>query len=137
MKKAVGFFCLAWAFSGPVWASGQSASVYIGTPSTGASYQVDNARVSVGISELSIAVDGIWNLRDITGRPEFDLFYVYAGGIWRDDRNYEWGPQLGGGLNVPLGNGNMEFFAEGGTTWYIQDDSDLRLEGKAGLRVYF
>lgn len=121
----------------PAAASEQSASVFIGTPAAGASYQSGNIRASVGISELLLSVDGVWNLGQITGRPEFDLFYVYAGGTWRDDDHYKWGPQAGGGLSIPLGTGNMEFFAEGGTTWYIQEDSDFRLEGKAGLRVYF
>ncbi|EOD81277.1 hypothetical protein D515_04178 [Grimontia indica] len=136
MKRYI--FMLALASSAmPASAQGLSAGVFIGSPMSGVSIAQHNLRVSIGIEENGVAVDGTFNLGDWLARPEFSPVYAYTGAQWVDDKHHKWGPRAGLGIAVPMGHGDIELYGEAGTTWYWQDDAAFKFEGAFGLRMFF
>ncbi|USH05535.1 hypothetical protein K6Q96_20265 [Grimontia kaedaensis] len=136
MKRYILMFALA-ATALPASAQGLSAGVFFGTPMSGVSIGQNNLRVSLGIEETGVAVDGLWNLGDWLARPEFSPMYAYTGAQWVDDKHHEWGPRAGLGIAVPMGHGNIELYGEAGSTWYWQEDAAFKFEGSFGLRMFF
>ncbi|MEZ8127439.1 hypothetical protein [Enterovibrio norvegicus] len=136
MKKVLLLLALATPMSSMA-AQGFSAGVFLGAPMSGVTVSQDAIRLSFGIEETGVAVDGLWNLGDWLARPEFAPIYGYTGFQWVDDEHHEWGPRAGLGLAVPLGYGNVELYGEAGSTWYWQEDAAFKFEGSLGVRMYF
>lgn len=137
MKKHILLSALLLVVSPVANADDLAAGVFIGSPMSGLTLKKDNLKLNAGVDEVGMSFDVTWNVGDWLGRPELSPIYAFAGGQWVDDDTHKWGPRAGLGVVVPVGNGDMELFAEAGTTWYLQDESDLEFEGSAGARVYF
>ncbi|OOE79683.1 hypothetical protein BZG25_08955 [Salinivibrio sp. ML198] len=118
-------------------ADGLAAGVFLGSPMSGVTLKQNQFKIQAGIDKVGVAVDGTWNLGEWLGRMEYAPMYVYAGGQWVDDSTHQWGPRAGLGVTLPVGTGDVELFAEAGTTWYWEEEGDIEFEGAAGARVYF
>ncbi|KXF83452.1 hypothetical protein [Enterovibrio coralii] len=114
-----------------------SAGVFLGTPMSGVTVSQANLRLSVGLDNFGVAIDGLWNLGDWLVRPELHPVYGYTGFQWVNDDVHEWGPRAGLGIAIPVGYGNAEFYGEAGSTWYWQEEAGFELEGMIGLRMHF
>ncbi|OOF24489.1 hypothetical protein BZJ19_11385 [Salinivibrio proteolyticus] len=118
-------------------ADGLAAGVFLGSPMSGVTIKQDQFKIQAGIDKFGIAIDGTWNLGEWLGRMEYAPMYIYAGGQWVDDSTHQWGPRAGLGVTLPVGTGDVELFAEAGTTWYWEEKGDIEFEGAAGARMYF
>lgn len=108
-------------------AQGMAAGVFFGSPMSGVTLSQYNARLSIGIEETGVAVDGLWNLGEWLARPELSPMYAYTGFLWVDDAQHTWGPRAGVGVAIPMGRGNIELYGEAGSTWYWQKRRNLTL----------
>ncbi|MGF1703159.1 hypothetical protein L4D09_22980 [Photobacterium makurazakiensis] len=110
-----------------------SAGVFLGSPTSGLTFQYwDKIQLAVGLDTFSVSVDAKWYLNELTGRTDLAPFYSYTGLQWVDDRDNQWGPRAGLGFVLPLRN--VQIYAEAGPTWYIEDSSNIELEGAVGVR---
>ncbi|MDD1779730.1 hypothetical protein LRP49_00850 [Enterovibrio sp. ZSDZ35] len=114
-----------------------SAGVFLGTPMSGITVTQANLRLSLGLDNLGVAIDGLWSLSEWLARPELQGVYGYTGIQWVNDDVHEWGPKAGLGISVPVGHGNAELYGEAGSTWYWKEDAGFELEGLIGLRMHF
>ncbi|MGF1725261.1 hypothetical protein [Photobacterium nomapromontoriensis] len=137
MKK-IGLFCAAaLAFSVQTQAATMpfTAGVFLGTPTSGVTVQYwDRLQFAVGLDTFSVSADAKWYFNEFTGRTDLAPFYVYTGLQWVDDNQQEWGPRTGVGASLYFPR--FQLYAEGGPTWYLQDESSVEFEGSLGVRFH-
>jgi len=136
MFKKVLLICLVLTL--PMQASAMStpltAGVFFGSPASGLTVQYrDDFQFAVGLNTFSLSADAIWNVSDLTRGGLYSPFYTFTGVQWVDDEKHEWGPRAGIGLTIPYRT--FHFYAEGGMTWYIENESSMEIEATVGVRV--
>lgn len=110
-----------------------TAGVYLGGPTSGLTVQYrDDFQFSVGLNTFSLTADAIWNVSDLSRGTLYSPFYTFTGIQWVDDSEQVWGPRAGVGLVIPFKT--FHFYAEGGMTMYLQNESSTELEGAVGVR---
>ncbi|MCW8331705.1 hypothetical protein MD588_23170 [Photobacterium sp. SDRW27] len=110
-----------------------TAGVFLGSPTSGLTVQYrDDFQFAVGLDTFSLSADAIWNVSDYTQRMQYSPFYTFTGIQWVDDEKHTWGPRAGVGVVIPYHT--VHFYAEGGMTLYLQDETSTEFEGSVGVR---